>query len=136
MMKRVLFAVAATAALGCGGAQPSTPTTPATREMERLGVHTTGPITATPATLPLQLGDAQWGPKAEACRAGGYDLGSAAGTEVLLTRAEISQTCQGQPAMIWVVTRGESVICAYKTVTPDSSMAPGVWAVGDPACHD
>lgn len=135
-MTRVLLAVAIAALVACGAEEPAAVASAASREMARLGVLSTGPATVTTITLPLQLGDAEYGPKALACQAGGYDLNSAGGAEVLFTGTDISQRCQGQPAMIWVVTRGDSVVCAYKSVRRDSMMAPGIWAVNDPVCHD
>jgi hypothetical protein len=135
-MTRVLLVVVVAALVACGAEEPAPVASAASGEMARLGVHSTGPATASTITLPPQLDDAEFELKALACRAGGYDLDSAAGAEVLFTGADISQRCAGQPAMIWVVTRGDSVVCAYKSVRRESLMAPGIWAANDPACHD
>lgn len=104
------------------------------RAIVDLGLHVAGPATVLEVALPLELNDASYGPKQRACLAGGYDLSVAAGMRAVFSGADVVEPCGSFPAMVWVVTRGAEVVCAYRSVRRDSSAAPGIWAVGDPGC--
>jgi hypothetical protein len=104
------------------------------QEIERLGFETTGEATVQTIELPSQLDDANWGLKAMECQEGGYNLYFYAGETVTLTSVDITETCQGEPLTLWVVSKDEDIICVYKTVREGSSAAPGVWSVYDEEC--
>jgi hypothetical protein len=104
------------------------------QEIELLGFDTTGEATVETIDLPSQLDDANWGLKAIVCQEGGYDLYFYAGETVTLTSVDITETCQGEPLRLWVVSKDEDIICVYKTVREGSSAAPGVWSVHDEEC--
>jgi hypothetical protein len=55
--------------------------------------------------------------------------------QVTFYGADVLETCQAEAAMVWVVVRGNDVVCAYMSVRADSSMVPGIWAANHPACH-
>lgn len=97
----------------------------AAQELARLGFRAAGPATLFETTLPAELTDANYGPKQEACRAAGYDLSAAGGAQVLFSGVEVDRC-----GMVWIVTRGAEVVCAYGSVGPRSSAAPGIWAIG------
>jgi len=80
-------------------------------------------------TLPEQLTDADWGLKATVCEQAGYDLNAYAGESVFLTKYSITETCNGEPLYLWVITKDNECICPYKTVREGSGLAPGVYAV-------
>ena len=84
-----------------------------------------------PTTLPT---DDNWGLKATVCQEGGYDITPLAGKTVCLVGQDISQTCQGAPARVWVLMDNGAVRCVYKAVRPGVVLAPGVYSATDPTC--
>ncbi len=55
--------------------------------------------------------------------------------QVFFVGVDVSESCQGELARLWVVIGGESAICAYATARSSGGVVPGIWAVNDPACH-
>jgi hypothetical protein len=100
-----------------------------------LGLSAVGPPETLDVNLPTALTDAQWGPVADACRQGAYDLSSVAGSTACLLGQDITQLCQGYPARVWVVMRDGTVVCVYKTVRAGVNVAPGIYAANDPMCQ-
>lgn len=80
--------------------------------------------------LPENLSDAGWYIKKIICEEGGYDLSPYAGKTVLLTRHSTNEVYDNtEPLDAWVVSSKGKVVCVYKTVTENSTMAPGVFSV-------
>jgi hypothetical protein len=117
-----VLTIAFGAVCGCGSDKP-TPiiNTAAAREIARLGVQTTGPATTIDIALPTQFTDGNYGPKEAACRAASYDLSIAAGMQVAFTGIDITELCGSEPAMIWVVSQGDSVFARSSSMEPRAS---------------
>jgi hypothetical protein len=108
----------------------------AMRTIADLGLTATSTAQTINQTLPAVLAtDPNWGLKASACQQGGYDIAALAGTTVCLFSEDITQSCQGYPAEVWVVMSGDATACVYKTVRPGAPIVPGVYAATDSQCR-
>ncbi|HCC60136.1 MAG: hypothetical protein A2402_01915 [Candidatus Staskawiczbacteria bacterium RIFOXYC1_FULL_37_43] len=80
--------------------------------------------------IPENLSDVGWYLKKIICEEGGYDLSPYAGKTVLLTRYSTNEVYDNtEPLDVWAVSSKGKVVCVYKTVTENSTMAPGVFSV-------
>jgi hypothetical protein len=102
-----------------------------------LGLTATSNVQTINQTIPADpTTDADWGPKAAACQQGGYALTALAGGTVCLLSEDVTQSCQGYPAAVWVVMSRGAVACVYKALQPGSLLAPGIYSATNPLCHD
>jgi hypothetical protein len=103
-------------------------------ELKRLKIDVAGPpVKQFETQLPPALSDANWGLKKIICEQGGYDLSPYAGKKVSLSCFPISEKYRSTELLnAWVVSSGDKVVCVYKAVRDNSSMAPGVFAVENP----
>lgn len=98
-------------------------------ELEKLNVEVTGPSVETEIQLPLTFSDANWGLKKIVCEEGGYDLSSYAGKPVSFTSYNINDTYDGHPLDLVLISSGNVIVCAYKTVREGSNLSPGIFPV-------
>jgi hypothetical protein len=98
-------------------------------EMQRFNLTGVGEPLVQSISLPDDFTDLNWGIKASACEAGGYDLSPYAGQTAFLTEYALSETYMNEPLKAYVISQGNQVICAYKAVSNSSSLAPGVFAI-------
>src|SRR5665213_475757 len=109
----------------------------ALRAIAALGLTATSTAQTLSQTLPAVLAtDPDWGLKAAACQQGGYDITALAGSSVCLLLEEITQSCQGYPAEVWVIMNDGVTACVYKTLGPGALIVPGVYPATDSQCHD
>jgi hypothetical protein len=99
----------------------------ALRAIAALGLTATSTAQTLSQTLPAVLAtDPDWGLKAAACQQGGYDITALAGSSVCLLSEEITQSCQGYPAEVWVIMNDGVTAWVYKTLGPGALIVPGV----------
>jgi hypothetical protein len=134
----LLAALSASSALACssttGEPQDPNAATPAIEgelaaELARHDIHPTSDAREFADTMPADLmAGARWGTVVGPCRAGGYNLSTAAGHPVRLLRYEVDEELRGEPLYVWVVLDADRVACIYRSVRENSEMAPGVFA--------
>lgn len=100
-------------------------------ELARLNIKTTGQAKETSLTLPSSLNEPNWALKKTACEQGGYNLSAYAGKFVILTTYSITQKYGSEPLNVSVMSAANKIICVFKSVKEDSSMAPGIFSVKD-----
>lgn len=99
------------------------------REFARHDIRPSSAAREFTETLPTDLmSTASWGTKIGPCRAGGYDLGAAAGHTVRMLRYAIDDRVRGERLYAWAILDGDDVVCVFRSVREDSEMAPGVFA--------
>jgi hypothetical protein len=124
-----------TDAQGDTGISPGCDLDVASKTMAAFGLTTWGSAQTSNATLPAVLAtDANWGLKADVCRQAGYDITVLAGKTVCLAAQDINQTCQGNPATVWVMMSNGAVACVYKAVRQGYGSTPGVYGATDAHC--
>lgn len=98
-------------------------------ELARHGIEPVSDAREHTETVPADLmAGAMWGTRVGPCRAGGYDLSTAAGREVRMLRYEIDDVIRDERLYAWVVLDGDRVACVFRSVREDSEMAPGIYA--------
>jgi len=102
-------------------------------ELQKLNIVVTGPAKQIEIQVPNELSGPNWGLKKIICEEGGYNLSSCAGKKVLFTYFPINERWNLiEPLNVLVVSDGDKIICVYKAVREDSSVAPGVFSVKNP----
>jgi hypothetical protein len=101
-------------------------------EIQSYGLSSVGVPLVQEITLPDEFTGPNWGIKADACEAGGYNLNPHAGQTAFLTEYNLTVTYRKEPLNVYILTQGSRVICAYIAVQNSSSIAPGVFAIDLP----
>jgi hypothetical protein len=122
--------LATTLAAGCDddpSAQPAPSVTVQGYTFEYAG----DPV-STPISLPPVLSGPPWSPVEAECEQAGYSLLPAAGTDATQTRYAVANTYLGDPLYLHLIEKDQAVLCAFLSVREASTLAPGVFDLGDP----
>ncbi|MDO8726287.1 MAG: hypothetical protein Q7J35_09505 [Candidatus Methanoperedens sp.] len=115
---------------GCVNTQPQKETL-IQKELDKIGIRTSGFNKQLSLNLPETLSDANWGLKKIVCEEGGYDLAKYANQAVNINSYRSNRYYENEQLNVWVVTTENEIICVYLTVGEASGLAPGVFSIND-----
>lgn len=132
----ILLIIAILVIAGVAGLYFFWPKNVALAELEKYDIEVSGDASKRDTTIPQDL-TGFWSYVKNICEDGGYDLSTYTEKEVTMTTYPINQYYHKkvyndtEPLQATVITKGNKVICAYKSTREGSMLLPGFFAIDD-----